>query len=72
MVPLPDRIVIDILADNKGDTLSLGEDDHFVPADSNLFGSPIPQRLKLDIENDDSDYREDLETQVDTGVPIIP
>ena len=62
MAPLLDRMVIDIPSDNKGDMVSLGEDDDLVPVDSNSFGSPIPQGLKLDMDNDDSDYREDPET----------
>ena len=62
MAPLLDRMVIDVPSDNEGDTVSLGEDDNLVPVDSNLFGSPIPQVLKLDIDDDDSDYREDPKT----------
>ena len=61
MAPLLDRMVIDVLSDNKGDTVSLGDEGDIVPADSNLFGSPIPQGLKLDIDNDNSDYGEDPE-----------
>ena len=41
--------------------MSLREDDDLVPADSNLFGSPITQGLKLDIDNDNLDYGEDPE-----------
>ena len=61
MAPLLDRMVIDMLSDNEGDTVSLREEGDIVPADSNLFGSLIPQGLKLDIDNDDSDYGEDPE-----------
>ena len=61
MAPLLDWMVIDVPSDNEGDMVSLGEDDDLVPADSNLFGSPIPQGLKLDIDNHDLDYREDPE-----------
>ena len=32
--------------------MTLAEDDDLFPADSNLFGSPIPRELKLDIHND--------------------
>ena len=62
MAPLLDRMVIDVPSDNEGDMVSLGEDDDLVLADSNLFGSPIPQGLKLDIDNHNLDYREDPET----------
>ena len=48
-------------SDNEGDTVSLGDEGDIVPADSNLFGSLIPQGLKLDIDNDDLDYGEDPE-----------
>ena len=61
MVPLLDRMVIGKPSDNKGDMVSLREDDDLVPADSNLFRLPSPQGLKLDIDNDDSEYREDPE-----------
>ena len=62
MAPLLDRMVIDVPSDNEGDMVSLGDEGDIVPVDSNLFGLPIPQGLKLDIDNDDSDYGEDLET----------
>ena len=72
MAPLLDRMVIDVPSDNEGDMVSLGEDDYLVPADSNLFGLPIPQGLKLDINSNDLDYREDPETLCGPILKLAP
>ena len=52
MAPMLDAMVIDVPSEEEGDMLSLGDEDD----------TPFPQGLKLNLDNDTSDYGEDPET----------
>jgi len=65
MAPMLDAMVIDVPSGDE-DTVSLGEEDP-IPQGSGLFGddeddAPLPQGLKLNLDNDTSDYGDDPET----------
>jgi len=65
MAPMLDAMVIDVPSEEE-DTVSLGEEDP-IPEGSGLFGddeddAPLPQGLKLNLDNDMSDYGDDPET----------
>jgi len=64
MAPMLDAMVIDVPSEEE-DTVSLREEDP-IPEGSGLFGddeddAPLPQRLKLNLDDDTSDYRDDPE-----------
>ena len=63
MAPMLDAMVIDVPSEEEGDMLSLGDEEALI----RLFGNdeddtPFPQGLKLNLDNDTSDYGEDPET----------
>jgi len=64
MPPMLDAMVIDVPSEEE-DMVSLGEEDP-IPEGSGLFGddkddTPLPQGLKLNLDNDISDYGDDPE-----------
>jgi len=64
MAPMLDAMVINVLSEEEG-TVSLGEED-LIPEGSGLFGddkddAPLPQGLKLNLDDDTSDYGDDPE-----------
>jgi len=66
MVPMLDAMVIDVPSEEEGDTVSLGEEEALIPEGSGLFGhdeddTPFPQDLKLNLDHDTSNYRDDPE-----------
>jgi len=65
MAPMLDAMVIDVPSEEE-DMVSLGEEDP-IPEGSGLFGddkddAPLPQGLKLNLDDDTSDYGDDPET----------
>jgi len=65
MAPMLDTMVIDVPSEEE-DTVSLREEDP-IPEGSGLFGddeddAPLPQGLKLNLDDDTSDYGDDPET----------
>jgi len=75
MAPTLDAMVIDVPSEEE-DTVSLGEEDP-IPEGSGLFGddeddAPLPQGLKLNLDDDTSDYRDDPETLCGPIIEPVP
>jgi len=75
MAPMLDAMVIDVPSGDE-DTVSLGEEDP-IPERSGLFGddeddAPLPQGLKLNLDDDTSDYGDDPETLCSPIIEPVP
>jgi len=75
MAPMLDAMVIDVPSGDE-DTVSLGEEDP-IPEGSGLFGdgeddAPLPQGLKLNLDDDTSDYGDDPETLCGPIIEPVP
>jgi len=75
MAPMLDAMVINVPSEEE-DMVSLGEED-LIPEGSGLFGdqeddAPLPQGLKLNLDDDTSDYGDDSETLCGPIIEPVP
>jgi len=75
MAPMLDAMVIDVPSEEE-DTVSLREEDP-IPEGSGLFrddedDAPLPQGLKLNLDDDTSDYGDDPETLCGPIIELAP